>query len=104
MVFSAPDEARAAYDTARDVARAEGGESVPAKTYHGPFMPKPSTPKPSTPTPAPAQADPLSLNVTFGDLQEIARLVCYRMGAPGLGVFHEVISDVARTRAEGGRE
>jgi len=83
--------------SARDVARAEGGESVPDKTYHGPFMPKP---KPSTPTPA--QADPMKRVVTFEDLREIVWEVMRRTGAPEAEIWDEVIE--ARTRAEGGRE
>ena len=85
--------------SARDVARAEGGESVPEKTYHGPFMPKP---KPSTPTPAPAQADPMKRVVTFEDLREIVWEVMRRTDAPEAEIWDEVIE--VRQRAEGGRE
>jgi hypothetical protein len=83
--------------SARDVARAEGGESVPEKTYHGPFMPKP---KPSTPTPAPAQADPLDQVMTFRDFKEAVGLIYVTNDHAYL--HHYQFDRLARTRAEGG--
>jgi hypothetical protein len=73
-------------------AKPKGGESVPAKTYHGPFMPKPSTP---------AQADPLDQVMTFRDFKEAVGLIYVTNDRAYLHDFQ--FERLARTRAKGGR-
>jgi hypothetical protein len=82
-----------ALDDAEDEggAKPKGGESVPKKTYHGPFMPKPSTP---------AQADPLDQVMTFRDFKEAVGLIYVTHDHAYLHDFQ--FERLARTRAEGG--